>query len=234
MAILLKEKVIFLHIPKTAGSWIVSLLRDLDLYETEVGPAHADYERVFNFSGHYVGNYLRKSIRYNCFFDSHLKNCRSFAFVRNPVSYYESWWRFMEDQNWRKFSRDQNASRFGLKADLWHPYKQMESWGRVSFDEFVERVISDCPGFVSSLYEKYIPFGTHVVVGKQENLVSDFKKIISLFYGETFAAGIPSKPAVNRSRTPSPRWDCNLRKEVIRTEYSAFRRFNYDIPDVFV
>ena len=97
MAFLLKNRVVFIHVPKTAGSWVVSCLKELNLIEMKLGPEHADYERIFNFSGHYLGAYLKKSCLLKCSVDSYLRECRAFAFVREPVSYYESWWRFMQD-----------------------------------------------------------------------------------------------------------------------------------------
>lgn len=49
MAFLLKNRVVFIHVPKTAGSWVVSCLKELNLIEMKLGPEHADYERIFNF-----------------------------------------------------------------------------------------------------------------------------------------------------------------------------------------
>lgn len=230
MAFLLKNRVVFIHVPKTAGSWVVSCLKELNLIEMKLGPEHADYERIFNFSGHYLGAYLKKSCLLKCSVDSYLRECRAFAFVREPVSYYESWWRFMQDVDWKRFSKDKNYSRFKLKADLWHPYAQMEPWGALPFNEFIERLIQESPGFLSNLYEKYIPYDSKVIIGKQENLLKDMNRILQELYGRSYEKEINGVPKVNASKAPKPEWDPKLKKELVKLEYAAYRRFGYEIP----
>ncbi len=53
MSLLLKNGSVFLHIPKTGGTWTRQVLGRLGLIDAEVGLPHGDYERLFWYDRFY-------------------------------------------------------------------------------------------------------------------------------------------------------------------------------------
>ena len=50
MAVMLKCGAIFLHIPKTGGSWVTDVLADQGLIKKQIGQIHADLVRVLYYA----------------------------------------------------------------------------------------------------------------------------------------------------------------------------------------
>lgn len=84
MAVILKDGSVFLHIPKTGGTWVTSVLRELGLARCSIGHRHANWPHILapGFQG--VGRkceYLYKRARY-------LKlHPRPFTLFRAPPSF---------------------------------------------------------------------------------------------------------------------------------------------------
>jgi len=46
VAILLKSNAVFLHIPKTGGSWVVKVLQELDVIQVPIGREHSTFDQI--------------------------------------------------------------------------------------------------------------------------------------------------------------------------------------------
>src|ERR1700692_4743238 len=107
MALLLKNGSVFLHIPKTGGTWITRVLERLDLIEVSFGKEHADFDRVFWHNRFYRdGKTLRQIFRGKLGSPRSPvipPDCFKFCFVREPLAWYESWWRYMQSLNWKSW-----------------------------------------------------------------------------------------------------------------------------------
>jgi hypothetical protein len=95
MAFLLKNGAVFLHIPKTGGTWIKHVLEKLDLIQAPLGHQHSDWDRSFwHDKLHHdlkVTRYLfRRAIRSPRAQARSLPDCFKFCFVREPLQWYES------------------------------------------------------------------------------------------------------------------------------------------------
>jgi hypothetical protein len=63
MAVLLKCDALFLHIPKTGGSWVRHVLREEDLVRMEWPDPHPDLDRVLNLPRYYPLHFAKQSIK---------------------------------------------------------------------------------------------------------------------------------------------------------------------------
>ena len=57
MALLLKNNAVFLHIPKTGGTWVRSVLQEFDLVQGPLGHGHSDFERAYWHAGYITAFY---------------------------------------------------------------------------------------------------------------------------------------------------------------------------------
>ena len=118
MALLLRDGSIFLHIPKTGGNWVTSVLRQQNLLRAEFGHKHSDFAHLFSRTPkrrvEQLPNWLsmvgvkRRWARHGKPF--------MFCFVRHPLSWYESWFKYMNQShtNWYNFGDERSLND-------WHP-----------------------------------------------------------------------------------------------------------------
>lgn len=228
MAILLKSGAIFLHIPKTAGSFFEKFFFEAGLVESKIGHKHATYDRVvlqgFN-AGRDMGDCSTIKV--------YLKNKRLlqniqdrffFTFVRSPYSWYCSWFNYQSrsDRNWMKFGR----AEAGLRG--WHPCAPLNDVQHESFEIFVNHVCEIRPGFLHELYSQYTPSGV-TFVGKQETLIDDGK---NLLIDLDEARKIPtferfSKKKINASSEVA-QWTKKSSDLIRHYEAPAIKRFGYE------
>lgn len=232
MALLLKNGAVFLHIPKTGGNWVSSVLYKSGLVKSSIGHKHADIERVLlpldndgrwtltTEHGRSLTSYhLKRKLRL-------LPSSKPFmfCFVRHPLKWYESWFKYMSqpNRNWCDWGREESIN-------YWHPNAMLNGLGTSEFNQFIKNIIAKRPGFVTELFGWYtkpqIDF-----VGKQENLTDDLITVLrqlDLPFDEDF---VRNYKAVNVSPKPKQEmvWEPELRTEVIKLEYAGLKRYNYD------
>jgi hypothetical protein len=210
MALLLRGGAAFLHIPKTGGSWVTEVLDRQGLIRRRFSHEHAGIDLALTWFSR------RRWLQAQPFM---------FCFVRNPLSWYESFFAYMSDPKvaWRKWGR--SASGPGQR---WHPNNMLNGCGSPDFNEFVRNVVRARPGYVTELFGWYakppISF-----VGKQESLAEDLIAVLRACGAQFNEDGVRQTPPVNsRVLERAIEWDPAVRREVIQLEYAAFRRFGYD------
>lgn len=232
MAIILKNGAIFLHIPKTGGNWVTKILEELDLIKKKVSYKHAGVDQFF--AQHIAFAQYTAFSPYDSGLKAFLKQTARrilkpkdklymFCFVRNPLSWYESWFKYMEQpsRQWRLW---------GDEYDIydWHPNSVLNDLGQNSFGQFVRNVNAKRPGYVTELYGWYtkpqIDF-----IGKQESLADDFIKVLKIMnikfdedfvrnYGEVGASPTPEREVT---------WPDDLKLETALFEYAGMVRYGY-------
>ena len=146
-----------------------------------------------------------------------------FCFVRNPLRWYESWFKYMEQpsRQW-KF--------WGDERDIydWHPNSILNGLGQCGFPEFVQNVNKKRPGYVTELYGWYtkpqIDF-----IGKQEQLVDDFievLKIMNLDFDEEFVRNY-GKVGASPNPEKEVNWPDELKMTTALLEYAGMIRYGY-------
>jgi hypothetical protein len=199
---LLPSRSLFLHIPKTGGTWVEYLLPRLGI-ETSVP------ETVPGVTyRHSPQPMLSREYPF------------VFTFVRHPLSWYESWWKFQAG-TWTVF-----------EPGVWHPQRCLECCRSDDFSEFIRLCIEHEPGYVTRMYEWYIgPEGYEYVdcIGRHETLQSDLLEVLTQLGYSVDPALMQMEPVnVSPSARGKPVWDPELRRRILELEAPAIRRFYSD------
>jgi hypothetical protein len=230
MAFLLKNGAAFLHVPKTGGTWIKRVLQELDLIEAHLGHIHNDWDRSFWHDKMHadlkVAKYLiRRAVRSPRAQARINPDCFKFCFIREPLHWYESYWRFMQGLEW-------NWKNWGDERDpyKWHPCAMVNTLGSPDFNTFMHNVNKKRPGFVTEMYGWYVRPGIGFV-GRQERLEKDLMTAFALMNLDVDAARVAKVARINESPSdiPVPEWDPALRKATLQLEYAGYVRFGYPI-----
>jgi hypothetical protein len=219
---------VFLHVPKTGGTWVKHFLQELDLIQAPLGHQHSDWERSF---WHDKLHHDLKVVRY--IVRRTVKSPRAparispdsfrFCFIREPLKWYESYWRFMVGLNW-------NWKTWGDESDpyKWHPCAMLNDLESDDFNTFVSNVNKKRPGFVTEMYGWYVRPGIGFV-GKQENLRHDLLRLFSIMKLDVDPdrVALLTKKNESLSHIPQPEWDPMVRKATLRLEYAGYARYGY-------
>jgi hypothetical protein len=183
---------VFLHVPKTGGTWVREALRAGGVAVEPVDPdePHTELDA--------------------CPCPQKFK----IAFVRHPLSVYQSYWRFKKTDGWDRRNPFDGACASG------------------SFASFVENVLAKYPGWCSRRFESFVGVAGAEIefVGRCERLADDLVRALRAA-GEPFdEARLRETPPVNVSVWPieDARWPDNLAERVLTSESDALERFGYD------
>ena len=232
MALRLKDGSIFLHIPKPGGNWVTDVLyRENLVSQTIGGHKHVDLPHLFSGIGdspwdqfrNWIGNIpVRSRVS--------LDWARGgkpfiFCFVRHPASWYESWFKYMnqESKQWRDYGNEHTLSD-------WHPNAVLNGTGSTDFNQFIQNVIDKRPGYVTELFNSYTAPGLVDYVGQQESLREDLIHALSQCNLDFNPDRIRNYSKVGVSKPKKKltiEWDPRLRREVLDLEYATLVRHNY-------
>lgn len=227
MALELIDGSLFLHVPKTGGSWVSAMLSEQGLVRHEIGHKHADYIHLSSKLAvrkpprSRIKNFLRRGGELLPPSEVDIEDRFTFCFVRHPATWYESWFTYMTKNNWRKWGLDG-------RRRVWHPNSMLDGLGATEFGRFVRNCVDARPGYVSEMFGWYTMPGISFV-GKQEQLVDDLIAVLRM-RGFTFdEAAIRAAERINTSRGDvAIAWPEGLREEVVRLEVAALMRYGYE------
>lgn len=202
---LLLRKSVFMHIPKTGGDWVRAALRNAGVLQG-LPRQHSPDKHLTR------GETLERR-----------GGRRVFCFVRHPMSWLESFWRYSGgtgqerrdptvETDWRSDHAYGNAV-LGPVCDCYDP----------DFDRFVDKVTTWRPGYVGWLYSQYVT--PHAIVGRTEKLTAD---LIACLHeaGEEFSmVAIQTTPRVNQSIAPKPSIPRRLLQRVEHAEASVLETY---------
>ncbi|WP_295888249.1 hypothetical protein [uncultured Thiohalocapsa sp.] len=227
MTAILKNGAVFLHIPKTGGNWVTKILEELNLIERHIAHKHADIDHLFYAL--YEIPVGRKAIARQALREliSPSRECTSrpfmFCFTRNPLTWYESWFKYMAQprRNWRSWGREGGAAK-------WHPNMMLNGLGSDDFNQFIRNVVAKRPGYVTEMYGWYAKPEVDFI-GKQESLVEDLIRVLKIMEFEFDADFVRNQEPVGVSPEPkqSIEWDYELKREVALYEYAGMIRHGY-------
>lgn len=206
MALILPHSVCF-HIPKTGGTWVRRVLQkeNMVIAETCVLGRNA---RATAQMAHETPDMLPAYL---------LRNRKTFAFVRHPLTWYQSRWKWKARMR-NRWNREEN------KLD--------KECGSDDFNEFILQYLHKFPGYLTRMYKRFLgEDGKRLsYVGRFESLPEDLFKIITTFEGEIDKQHLLSFPPVNVSfhceNDASYRSD--LKKALLKEEEWILRTFGYE------
>ena len=229
----------FLHIPKTGGRWVRTFLEENQLIACHRGHVHSDFDRnlfhearAASGQAHLKKAMSRARLKLLGPFDGNAINGEArhifrFCFVRHPLRWYESFWKYMKGRGWNDWG-EQNSAR------NWHVNSTLNGLGDDDFNEFVRNVIQARPGYVTELYYAYTKPGISFI-GRTENLRADLEYVLDTLGLEYDREAIQHKPRVNVSKTKQTEieWDPQLKRTVTLLELPALVHFGYLEPEEF-
>lgn len=207
-----KSQTLFLHIPRTGGTWFEQVLNlnDVDHHRVicrrhEVAKMHAPLVEIDR---------------------SEQKSLKSISFIREPVAYYESIWRCFH-WKWGDPERP-SIDRFRRRYhSRWHPFKPLFRLYDANFGTFVENCLREEPGFVTRLYEWFLgPPGIDWIdlVLKTEEISKTVPQLLAQL-GEIDLDDWEGMPSANSAPHVSCRWDSEVRSRVELSEAAGTRRW---------
>ena len=129
-----------------------------------------------------------------------------------------SCWRHLRQMQERREGRGSNLMDM-FHWYHWHPQMWLASVLSPDFDEWVGRIVTQKPGYLSKLYEEYIGMDekvSHVqYVGRQETLTQDVSRLME----------IHKVSRTNTTRGPRPSMSKTSIDGIIETEKQILQRY---------
>lgn len=204
-----KGIVFFHHIPKSGGTWVKSVLVKLGLMTK-----HNLAQACPGIGRHGLIEHYRMNHDFR------------FSFVRHPIAWYESFFKF-QYKKWRAFEPEAK----------WHPQRSLEKYASDDFNEWMERVLKNEPGYVTRMFEWYLgPEGAERVdfIGQQENIRYHLQWALEYAGFQVSSEQwrvLQNEPARNVSPDITIEWDHALQERVLASEVPAIRRFYNNFKD---
>lgn len=185
---------VFTHLPKTGGTWVLQVLEDLGLLR----------ERCHQ---HLNITEIRR--------DPALAGWRgldAFAFVRHPVSWYQSYWAFKMQYGW-----------------LDHPDAVLDTECRSDdFNTFIRNCVDRHPGYLSSYYRRFLEGVRYV--GRHEALRESLIWILDQL-GEAFDRNLVYEAVPRNVSVPvlltQARYETETLKLLMAAESDGLSAFGY-------
>jgi hypothetical protein len=157
----------------------------------------------------------------------------TFAFVRHPVEYYVSTWRYMQaEKNRHPRGLPEKDYLTSLTDDYfsWHPFRSAARLYQDDFASWVCQMVEHEPGWCSRLFEWYVgPRGGEFVdfIGRTETLASDFTEVMAAlgYHRQGFLGELVLRPRVNESQTPRPIVSDLIKQAILRSERTTLAQF---------
>lgn len=215
MAELLQSGAVFIHVPKNGGTWVSKALKATGLWRCRIGYKHSTPEMVNDIWCFHRSRYIKHWFIRPDVTPGRLRHAFKFGFVRNPLSWYESWWKFMMGK-WHPW-----------ETGRWHPQRPIDECGDDDFNIFLSNVLRVRPGYVTEMYGWYTQ--GLAFVGKNENLTKDLITVLHTL-NEVFDEQIVRtlhRVNVSVPNRDAPRWDPGLLRKIIASESVGIERYGY-------
>lgn len=216
MAIILKNDVLYLHIPKTGGNWLTKIASEQGLTVAKIGNKHGTYDHTVNRGSIFAKNGLRDAFNRRVYLSDHP---RVFCVVRHPLRWYESWFKYQTAKAWRDWGESGNMKR-------WHVMSDMNINKADDFNAFMSLVNKNTPGYVSQLYARYVNNGAARFL-RNETLAEDFISLCQDFELDLDEESVRNEPAFGVSPTVAFEWDQKILEETTKNERAAFSIYGY-------
>jgi len=216
-----EKKALFLHIPRTGGTWTKEAMFQAGIPMDKWGRIGEPYRP----KKHTIIPHIRPDL---------LQRVGVvFAFVRHPVQYYVSIWRFAtrswkdrpEEMQWKVRERNDPAA-INEAVNRWKP----------DFNEWLEEMLEEEPGWATRWFERYVgpPGGEFChFIGRTETIEQDVEQVVRMLgYGdrwdekrERIAMIRHARNRVRTAKAPHPEVTDEQRVRIERSERVLINRF---------
>lgn len=205
MAYRLIDNSIYLHTPRTGGTFVAAVLRKLDCIDQAIGRKH-DCPGVVPIDmtvPHHV-------------------------FIRHPYKWIRSVYSFQYEHGWPEWPKNSPADRW------WHPFREIRgvpARAREDFDAFLIWLANERPGFVTTTFMKFADW-PNAIIYDTDNMQEDLYLMLASIgvSPEVAEAAIESVEAERAPRNTFPFPD-DAGPEALDlfqdSEATAYRRFGY-------
>jgi len=196
MALILPGRFVFLHVPKTGGNWVRRVL------ETNFEGVELDLDTVNGNPWAPYGHNDLADVGHRAPF--------RFAFVRHPVDFWRSFWRYRMRKGWQS----------GHEID--------SRCADDDFDRYVDKVVSNLPGYASRMFSRFVgdPVDEIEFIGKQESLAEDLSAALRLCGCGLPATAFDGAPK-NASADGAADFTVEQRTALSFAEREGIERFGY-------
>lgn len=203
MLYLYNQKALFIAVPKTGSDAVTKFLKE-------------------NVPNTYVSNGGK---HWNKWMYPEVNPKYTFAFVREPVAWYRSYYKFV-----RKFYIDVYGSYPKWEEGKFHIMRRWESYDYTSFRSMVESVYADEPSYYTRMVEYFTgPENGRMLdfIGKQENLTAGLCQVLrEIGLGHLVNKCEQAMPRINVSGSEFE-IDKDLVDLIQQQEKPIYRRFGY-------
>jgi len=209
----------FEHIPRTGGMWVEKAIEASGLnFVRWVKKQPAWICRRHALLAHYWPSAYEK-IKYK------------FSFVRHPLPYYKSVWKFVADQTPGRLAKLRGLHK--SRTWLWHPHRTaaLEYQEGMSFEEWANRMMDIYPLWYTRIVDLYLgPKDGEFIdfIGRTESLVEDFFLAMEIFrvpLSNQAQDAIHALGRVNAGKTSAPADDSETINRILSMEREVIDRF---------
>lgn len=198
MAFTVKGGAVFVHVPRTGGTFVTKVLRELHVAGEPIGLKH-DCPGVVPFD----------------------MGVSHFVFVRHPYELMKSTYGWLIAKRWGPWPKEKEGR-------WWHPWSEITKGCdevKGSFSRWLQWVLEERTGYVTRLYSKFAGWPCSVV-GKTESLEHDLVNMLGMVGVSTGSALVAigrSRSASNARPVEVKDVDFVLRKEFVDSEAGAVK-----------
>lgn len=210
---------VFIHIPRTGGSWITNSLKQANIKYTMIGGGrHSELSKINS---------------------KLLKQKKTWSIVRHPLTYLQSQWCVRWEPVITKKNIIKILSLGAVPESIRNNKKYLNRLSKQPFEDFIEIYLKVCPGWVSQEYRHYLTYQDKYpgvdYIGKQENFPEDLINILKKTNDAKNLKIIRENPPKNASsKLKKHKQLCQysniqLKDQVLQAEKDAIEIFNYGL-----
>ena len=230
MALMIDNKLLFFHVPKTGGKWLTRVLKDSEKISLkEIGHKHATYDFICGMKYKPRDTVLNRALfhlkrsRFNNNFRLN-KDYKIVSVVRNPLKWYESLYQYLAETSFRKWGEKGDF-------DIWHPWSELNHYRNETFNDWMKDINEFSKGYCTNLFNSYTR-GSNSIILKNENLRNEFLELCIQERIKIDQEKLMNFDDINVSKKLNIKWDREVYQNVLDFDSATFSKYDYDVEGI--